>query len=68
MFPMFVEYINGSKGNITKVVAHKCSVVVKEMEDFMELDEDEQGKKTKPDEMKYERARSILQAVDDTNL
>lgn len=66
IFPVFVEYIAGSSGHMRKLVSTRAMEVVEEMERWCEMPEQEKSESSqKPDETKYNRAREILQALDE---
>jgi hypothetical protein len=72
-FEILVEYISGTRGHARQMVVEKTMKVIKAVELWSKLSEeglkDEDIAKQVPDgkipEVIYERARSILQSVDD---
>ncbi|KAJ9583527.1 hypothetical protein L9F63_022145 [Diploptera punctata] len=73
VFPILLEYISGTKGHARKMVVKNAMNVVKAMESWQELvkeglSEEEIATKLstdKVDEETYERARLIIQSLDD---
>lgn len=66
IFPIFVEYIAGSAGHMRNLVNTKAMEAIKEMEMWCEMSEEEkEDTSQKPDETKYDRARQIVQALDE---
>ncbi|XP_075225027.1 cholesin [Lycorma delicatula] len=64
IFPIFIAYMESSKGKIRDTVISKATEVVEEMENWSALDIEAQEKlQTKPDVNKYNRARIILQSL-----
>ncbi|RZF44483.1 hypothetical protein LSTR_LSTR002256 [Laodelphax striatellus] len=64
VFPLFVEYMKNSTGNARKTAVEKATQIIDEMEKWTSLTEEEQEKVTKPDDEKYERARTIIQTLE----
>ncbi|CAH2091325.1 unnamed protein product [Euphydryas editha] len=71
IWTVFLEYFESAQGNIKKMLLDDAHKVIKEMDQWMESQQEEQkedneaetAEVNKPDEKKYNRARSLIQCL-----
>lgn len=63
-FSIFLEYVAGGSESLKKLVTAKANEVTEEMEKWQSLSDEEKLTIPKIDEIKYSRARSLLQNID----
>ncbi|XP_059053880.1 uncharacterized protein C7orf50 homolog [Achroia grisella] len=73
-WPLLLEYLQSSKGNIRNMLLNDANKIIKEMEEWTEsqenqeeetADADEIPKAKKPDDVIYKRARDLIQCLEE---
>ncbi|VVC96170.1 unnamed protein product [Leptidea sinapis] len=73
LWPVLVEYFDSAQGNIRKMLLDDANKIIKQMDDWMESqdknndlhneDETETNDSSKPDDIVYNRARNLIQCL-----